>query len=383
VNRSFRWSTWTLLFASFCGALIVAGGVYRLAVSRDGERREFAAPDPNFGLRLPRDLAPHPNFRYEWLRLAGLVKDDDKRPYAFIFRWDRIGPTESERLFGRLLRRNLGERLIANLLCADLTENQFVTAQREGSPPAAPAGAGESIDVHVADWRFWKPQLQSRLQASASPIGLDLTGTPDKSVALYGESGYCWRGPDAAPVYYLGQPRVTFNGGLVWRGQNHRVSGHGFWEYEFTSYTPPPAAQGWDRFTLLLGNNHELNLVHPRRHDGQPTVGAPLVLALPDGDAVVLGPTDYELRPTRFWTSKRSGVKYPVSWSLRLEPYRAEMHILAYDREMEYARPPAPGLIWEGPCRVEGQWGGAPVRGEAFVELTGYAKRRWLWGREG
>jgi hypothetical protein len=57
-----------------------------------------------------------------------------------------------------------------------------------------------------------------------------------------------------------------------------------------------------------------------------------------------------------------------------LEQYQADLNVTAYAAELEIA-PPGGRPVWEGPCRVEGTWGGAPVRGFAFAELTGYARR--------
>jgi predicted secreted hydrolase len=79
---------------------------------------------------------------------------------------------------------------------------------------------------------------------------------------------------------------------------------------------------------------------------------------------------DVEFVAGRRWRSGRTGVSYPVSWSVRVQQRRFEIEPLMDDQEND-ARASSGVLYWEGAVRVQEQH--RPV-GRGYLELTGYGE---------
>jgi predicted secreted hydrolase len=97
----------------------------------------------------------------------------------------------------------------------------------------------------------------------------------------------------------------------------------------------------------------------------------------PDGRATHLGADEVEAKATGRWTSPRTGSTYPSGWTLKIPGRRLELTIgpVLVDQELDTGR--STGLsYWEGAVEVAGAHGGKAVRGEGYVELTGYARSR-------
>jgi predicted secreted hydrolase len=84
---------------------------------------------------------------------------------------------------------------------------------------------------------------------------------------------------------------------------------------------------------------------------------------------------DFEILPTRHWTSPTTGGTYPMAWQVRLRDpaYQIEVQPLLEDQELA-SRGTGPSY-WEGAVDAQGSRDGRPVRGRGYVEMTGYAKR--------
>lgn len=355
--------------------LVVAGLAYRpmQPVSAD-EENGWIYPNPNRPLQLPGDLAAHPNYRNEWWRFAGLLKDYEGHRFYFILQVHCLA--EPRRLPGWLdnaVRKS--RRMVGRLTLFNLGDGHFrveeLTSPKDGENFQA---ATEAFDLQLADWRIEQDHLQIRLNASAGEIGLSLTALPEKKPVLYGSAGYQWRGEAGAPVYSIGHPWLVAQGEVIWQNVRYTVEGDAFGQHEFTSYRLPPTTVGWDRMHFSLSNNHVIDLVRWRQKDN----AAPelfLTIVLPDNSMLSLASDQLSFTPKDYWKSEETGIRYPVSWELNLEPYQAKLRLSSMLAGAEHRRFREEELVWESPIAVEGNWGDRPVRGAGTAELTGYRER--------
>jgi predicted secreted hydrolase len=90
------------------------------------------------------------------------------------------------------------------------------------------------------------------------------------------------------------------------------------------------------------------------------------------GAARAFGPGEIEFTPGRRWTSPRTGITYPVAWTVRAGDLVVTLAPLMDDQEND-ARGSVGTVYWEGAVRALDTAGREIGRG--YLELTGYGAR--------
>jgi hypothetical protein len=73
----------------------------------------------------------------------------------------------------------------------------------------------------------------------------------------------------------------------------------------------------------------------------------------------------------QFWTSEKTGAKYPVGWRIEVPRERLQLTIKPVLENQELALMPL--TYWEGAIEITGTRDGKPIKGRGYLELTGYA----------
>ena len=95
----------------------------------------------------------------------------------------------------------------------------------------------------------------------------------------------------------------------------------------------------------------------------------------PDGTTRHLERDAFTVEVTDHWTSPATGAEYPAGWTLEIPgegDLRIELRPTVAAQELD-TRATTGVVYWEGSQVVRGTRAGAPISGEAYVELTGYA----------
>jgi len=154
-----------------------------------------------------------------------------------------------------------------------------------------------------------------------------------------------------------------------------RASGQAWMDHEFGSSALRENQQGWDWFSIQLDNEAELMLYIIRRTDGTPDVTSSGSLIASDGRVIHIRRDQMRVTPLERWTSKKSGATYPVAWRVELPSYQISLTLRPVLRDQELiTRGSTQVTYWEGAVDVSGSFGGGSVRGEGYVEMTGYDK---------
>ncbi|MEK7762243.1 MAG: lipocalin family protein, partial [Nitrospirota bacterium] len=133
---------------------------------------------------------------------------------------------------------------------------------------------------------------------------------------------------------------------------------------------------GWDWFSIQLADNRELMAYRLRHTDGSSDAASSGTLVFPDGRTQHLSASDIQLTALDTWTSPTSKATYPSRWQVSIPSLGISLNLtpLLADQELRTTRS-TQVTYWEGAVAVEGTERGRAIKGQGYVELTGYAER--------
>jgi predicted secreted hydrolase len=169
---------------------------------------------------------------------------------------------------------------------------------------------------------------------------------------------------------------MATRGQILLKGKTVKVQGLSWMDHEFGSNQLQPGQTGWDWFSLNLGDQAELMLYQIRERNGQIGPYSSGTMVSKDRVPQPLSREDFSIEVLSTWKSPRSQATYPAGWliaiprqnlTLRLTPVLADQELIT----MKSTRV----TYWEGLVAAEGIYRGQRVKGQGYVELTGYDLR--------
>jgi predicted secreted hydrolase len=386
------------LLVAACAGPILARPVPSLPSVALPARVASSPPDPQ-PVVLPRDDSPHDRLTEWWYDTGHLVASDGRR-FGF------------ELVVFRAERGELPVGWASHLALTDEGGDRFLYDQRSQLGGAvdrsAPGGgfdlrigndlAPGSVDPSVAPWTMRGADGRDHVAAAGratdgTPFGIDLAldarGLPP---ALHDRDGYVEFG-QAGGSYYYSRTRMDATGTVTLGGEAIPVTGRAWFDHQWGDFIAVGGG-GWDWFAVNLGGGDATNpgggdAINPGGGDADATTDItlslvrdadgtyPLVygtLVDPDGAVTHLPAEAFEVVVTARWTSPASGADYPAGWRISIpgESLVIELAPTVADQELD-TRATTGVVYWEGSQRVSATRAGAPLTGEAYVELTGYA----------
>ena len=328
---------------------------------------------------FPEDHGPHPAYQTEWWYYTGNLRAENGREFGFQLTFFRRGvDPEPVRRASRWATRNV---YLAHFTVSDLQNQQLYAAERFSRDGAELAGAsGNPYRVWLGPWQATGsgPEgMTMRLQAAADEMAIDLRLQSAKPPTLQGDRGYSKKGAGAGNAsYYYSLTRMATTGTLSIEGDSYRImDGVSWMDHEWGTSRLEASSVGWDWFALILDDGREITWAQLRRADGTLTPASLGTLTAADGTTTRLTPADVSLDVLDYWTSPRSGARYPAGWRLRIPKAGLDLRVTPRMADQEL---PVSIVYWEGAVAVEGESvsgsrDGRPVAGLGYVELTGYA----------
>lgn len=333
----------------------------------------FKPATPGYEFAFPRDHGAHPEYRTEWWYYTGHLRTESGRRYGFEVTFFRVG-VESEAGAGPEGRWRMRALMPAHFAVTDVQAKDFRYYEKLNRASVFTAGAAQGrLDVFNEAWRATtNPDGSWRLIAREGKDSLDLTLRARKPPAIHGENGVSVKAPVAGYAsHYYSMTRLDATGTI--NGQ--KATGQVWMDHEFGSSALRENQQGWDWFSIQLDNETELMLYVIRRTDGTPDVTSSGSLIASDGRVIHIRRDQLRVTPLAQWKSPKSGATYPVAWRVELPSLKVSLTVRPLlDAQELITRGSTNITYWEGACDVNGTFGGAAVRGEAYVELTGYDK---------
>jgi predicted secreted hydrolase len=322
-------------------------------------------------IALPRDDGPHDRLT-EWWYYTGHLRGERGGRWGFefvVFRAER-GVVPVAWASHLALTDELGERFIYE-------ERSHVGVGVDRSK------AGGGFDLTIPDdastseaagepWRMAGAGGHDTLTASfRDGLGFDLELTSLQPPALHDTDGWIDFGP-AGGSYYYSRTRMAVDGSLTVEGADVPTVGLTWFDHQWGDFISVGGG-GWDWFAVNLEDGTDLSLSLVRDRAGNyPLVYGTLVA--PDGDVRHLTAAEFDVKTTGRWRSPDTGADYPAGWKIDVPGEGLAIDLLPTVADQELDTRDSTGVVyWEGSQRVSATRDGRSVRGEAYVELTGYA----------
>jgi predicted secreted hydrolase len=323
---------------------------------------------PGYEYDFPRDHGSHPEYRTEWWYYTGHLRTESGRRYGFEVTFFRAGVSREARGSAWDLR----DLMPAHFAITDVEQKDFRFYEKlnRGSVFTADAAEGK-LEVFNEGWRATtNPDGSWRLVAKQGSDALDVVLRTRKPPAVHGENGISVKAQGVGYAsHYYSMTRLEAAGTI--NGQ--RATGQVWMDHEFGSAALRENQQGWDWFSIQLDNDSELMLYVIRRTDGTPDVTSSGSLIASDGRAIHIRHDQLRITPLARWKSSKSGATYPVRWRVEVPSFNVALDVTPLMNAQELLTKGSTRVTyWEGACDVSGTFGGVGVRGDAYVEMTGY-----------
>ena len=336
----------------------------------------FARAAPPRVFHFPADHGPHPEFRTEWWYYTGNLATPDGRGFGFqltFFRRalaprppDRPSPWATNQIY------------LAHFALSDLGDGSFRSFERTARGALDLAGA-RAFPFHV--WLDgWSAaasgseatSIRLRAAAGSPPVAVDLALGQGKPPVLEGDRGLSRKGAEPGQAsYYYSLTRMPAAGSVRVGVRSFAVRGLAWMDREWSTGSLGRDQVGWDWFALQLDDGRDLMLYRLRRRDGGADPVSAGTVVDPAGGSRPLAWSEVRVTVLDRWTSPRSGASYPARWRLALPALGLDLDVrpALADQELDTSF-----RYWEGAVIVAGTSRGAPLHGQGYAELTGYAE---------
>ncbi len=345
-----------------------------------GPIQEFRLATPGYQYEFPRDHGSHDDFRTEWWYYTGHLTARNGRQFGYQLTFFRRGiPRDQVKTLPS--QWSVTQLYLAHFAISDLTGGQFHYAEKISRAGLGKAGAErDRLHVWIDQWSAELPAavpLTQKLRAADGAIGVQLALSPEKPLVMHGTGGISRKGPASGQAsHYYSFTRLATTGTLSIGAEQFDVTGASWMDHEFGSADLGKDLVGWDWFSIQLDNGTDLMLYRLRHADGSTDPASSGTVVDRDGRTRHLIVKDFTMEPTSFWTSSKTKARYPQRWHLVIPSLNLSIDIAPRlaDQELSTSRS-TQVIYWEGAVEVTGTSQSQPLKGQGYMELTGYAER--------
>ena len=375
------------LLASGCTSTILANAPIVFPSPPAPSAAPSHAPDP-IPIALPRDDGPHDRLT-EWWYYTGHLHTQAGRRFGFeavVFRAERGSvpaawaahfalTDEQGGLFHYAQRSEIGPAVDHSPRDASGETTGFDLQVRGLSPTLIAAGAPPL----AAPWRLAGANGTDHIDAALSPeeaaasgaaFGLQLDLRTTKPPAFHNGDGFVDFGP-AGSSYYYSRTRLTATGTLELDGQKLRVDGIAWFDHQWGDFVSVGGG-GWDWIAINLDDGTDITTSTVFDAVGTPVVQYGTLVAA-SGEVRHLDSSEITAGEGGSHQSPSTGQLYPASWQVLFDDYEINLKPTVLDQELD-TRATTGVIYWEGSQIVQATKAGAPVGGEAYVEITRYER---------
>jgi predicted secreted hydrolase len=342
--------------------------------------QEFRVATEGYRYGFPRDHGAHEEFRTEWWYYTGQVTTKDGRPFGYELTFFRRGmPREQTKTLPS--KWAVSHLYLAHFAISDLSKGTFHYTDKMSRAGLGKAGAAsDRLHVWIDRWSAESPADASDsqiLQAANGELAIQLTVSSGKPPVVHGIDGISRKGPVTGQAsHYYSFTRLATTGTLTVGNESFEVTGTSWMDHEFGSADLDKDLVGWDWFCLQLDDQRELMLYRLRKADGSADPASSGTLIDRDGKGRHLLLGDFTLEPTSYWTSPTSKARYPQRWRLTIPSQQLSLELVPRMAEQELSPKRSTQITyWEGAIETTGTVQGKLIRGQGYMELTGYAER--------
>lgn len=354
---------------------ILAVIILLLAVSAPGAvAKDYKQALPGYQYQFPRDHGSHEDFKTEWWYYTGHMQTESGKRFGYELTFFRHGIEHDSSL------KNKEDRnvYLAHFAITDESVGKFQYFEKMSRSGLPVAYARKDI-LAVQNQGWSVEQLGDRfiLRANGDKSGIRLMLSPAKKPIIHGKDGVSQKAScKGCASHYYSMTRLKTEGLVLVDGKPERItSGWSWMDHEFGSNQLTAEQIGWDWFSVQLDNNSELMLYVMRRRDGTIDKNSSGTIIGADGGTVHLAHDEFKITSTSKWTSPNSKGVYPMGWSVDIPKQQIKLTVEPVSKDQELLTKRSTGVTyWEGSANVSGTAGGKAVKGQSYVEMTGYAE---------
>jgi predicted secreted hydrolase len=350
------------------------------ALSSDRDTGCYDRADGPVPVQFPLDRGPHEKFKTEWWYYTGNLRTAAGRHFGYQLTFFRqslgCGPQAGDSAW------RTRQIYFAHFAVTDTQNGKFHSFQRMNRDSIGIAGARSvPFSLWVDNWSSREaPGEKIRLKArdkvetisgdQDNRIIIDLLLDPVKPVILQGNRGWSKKGPGPSDAsYYYSFPGMITQGSLTLNGETHQLSGHSWFDHEWSTSALNRDVAGWDWFAIHLDTGPhrgtDIMVCQIRKSDHSPNGYGFGSISFPDGRSAILDSTGFSIRPTRYWTSPGSGRKYPAGWVIQILGQNLTLAVSPVMDGQEHAHTFS---YYEGAVKIDNK----DASGFGHVEMTGY-----------
>jgi geranylgeranyl pyrophosphate synthase/predicted secreted hydrolase len=247
----------------------------------------------------------------------------------------------------------------------------------------------DRLDLDYAGDQFVKQADGSyvlRLYDAGTKTGCNLTFKPKKPPTRHGNHGVVHGVAEELMFYYF-IPRCELTGSVVVEGEEQKVPrGTGWYDHEF-GFIPPkkatavkPAAKpttkaktsltSWNWAAIQLENGVDLTVYSINAIATGEALDNWVIVSDAEGNRRQYDRVEFT--PVGTWSSTRSFVEYPTSWTLKVPDANLDLRIDATFADQEVITVISDPGFWEGQVAARGYFGRTAVSGKGWVERKGF-----------
>jgi predicted secreted hydrolase len=360
---------WRTLFAMSLGLLFVLTSCgFPGMVSTSEQLPHVRANGQSASLppiHFPQDEGAHNNLT-EWWYYTGHMQSTDHAGHSHTYGFEFV-------VF-QALRSNLPPIYVAHFAISDITRGQFHYDQRRLiEPPAAQKKATQGINVQLGDWSMQGINGNDHLAASMQNYALHLNLSGQKQAVLHNGNGLISLG-SAGFSYYYSRTHMKVSGTVQDHGQTVPVTGLAWMDHQWGNFLAQGDG-GWDWYSLQLQNDTEIMLYFIRAANGTITTTYGDVIDA-SGQSHQFSPRSIKTTVLAHWTSPITKATYPSGWRLAIDDahWQGNVTITPVLKNQQLVTCQSTGnTYWEGAVTIQGQQRNQAIRGQGYMELTGYA----------
>ncbi|MDZ4834306.1 MAG: lipocalin-like domain-containing protein [Candidatus Melainabacteria bacterium] len=338
------------------------------------ETKGYRQALPGYKYQFPRDHGSHEDFKTEWWYYTGHMQTESNKKYGYELTFFRHGIEHDSSLKNKQARNVY----LAHFALTDESAGKFQYFEKMSRSGLPVAGAeSDVLAVHNQGWTVEQFGDKFVLRADGDGSGIRLMLSAAKPPVIHGKDGVSQKAScKGCASHYYSMTRLKTEGTVIIAGKREKIkSGWSWMDHEFGSNQLTEEQIGWDWYSIQLDNNTELMLYVMRRRDGSIDKNSSGTIIGADGSSTHLTRDQFQIKSASKWASPRSKGVYPMDWSVDIPTQNIKLTIKATSQDQELMTKRSTGVTyWEGSAKVSGAVAGKPVKGQGYVEMTGYSE---------
>ena len=323
---------------------------------------------------FPRDHGNHPDFKTEWWYVTGhLINKANGERYGYQLTFFRQASPKSKWRGNSNWQSD--QIYMAHAAITNESEKAFIHEEKLNRGGLLANSKIGDLDVFNESWFLKRlPSGEFDLEMSVKNKQLRLKLKPMTSLVTFGEKGVSKKGDDTtASSHYLTYPRMQSKGSMrLSNGSSIDVEGLSWMDHEISSNQLGSNQSGWDWAGIQLDNGTSIMFYRLRLADGTRDRNS-IAYYVDNLGKIIKSTKVFNIKILSTWISSTTKIKYPSIIELNIDK---DIYTIEPTLDSQEINSKGSGGLsyWEGSCRVRDLRG--KIIGNAYLELTGYSKKR-------